>query len=282
MKLSGVHTAVITPFQDGAVDLDTFSALCERQIDAGVQGIVVCGTTGETPTLDEDEWAGLVAAAVRVAAGRVPITAGCGTNSTAGTVANLSRAKALGADAALVVFPYYNKPSPAGHLAHIQACCRVGLPVVLYHVPGRTGQRLSLDLLVQLCEIEGVVGLKEATGDVVLGQALIQRLRIPVLSGDDFTMAELVAIGGKGAISVLSNVAPAMTTALVRAALTGDATEARALNERLQPVVQYLFSDTNPAPTKAAMAAMGLCDNALRLPLVPCEPPSMSLLEGLS
>ena len=139
MELQGVHTALITPFSDGAVDLDTFEALCTRQINAGADGLVPCGTTGETPSLDGEEWASLVSTAVRMAGGQVPVTAGCGTNSTATTVANISRAKAIGADAALVVLPYYNKPNAAGHRAHIEACCRVGLPVVLYHVPGRTG-----------------------------------------------------------------------------------------------------------------------------------------------
>ncbi len=281
MKPTGVHTAVITPFEDGAVDLDTFEALCARQIDAGVQGIVVCGTTGETPTLDDEEWTSLVTTAVRISGGRVPITAGCGSNSTARTVENIARAKKLGADAALVVFPYYNKPNPTGHLAHVEACCRVGLPVVLYHVPGRTGQRLDGALLRQLCEVSGVVAIKEATGDVAFAQALVHSVDIPVLSGDDFTMAALIAIGGQGVISVVSNVAPSQTTRLVQAAIDGDMAALQQMNRELQPLISYLFSDVNPAPTKAVMAELGLCKNELRLPLMPCAPPGRALLEGL-
>jgi 4-hydroxy-tetrahydrodipicolinate synthase len=281
MKLTGVHTAMITPFTDGAVDLDVYASLCTRQIEAGVQGLVPCGTTGETPTLDEDEWASLVSTAVRAADGQVLVTAGCGTNSTARTVASLRKAQQLGADAALVVFPYYNKPNEQGIVAHVEACCRVGLPIVLYHVPGRTGQRLSVALLAKLCETAGIVGVKEATGDIALGQALLHKTEAAILSGDDFTMAALMAIGGHGVISVVSNVAPARTAALAAAALSGDMDKMRTLNRQLQPLVDFLFSDSNPVPVKAAMAEMGLCRNELRLPLVPGAPPPRALLEGL-
>jgi len=280
MELRGVHTALVTPFSDGAIDLDTFSALCTRQMEAGIAGLVPCGTTGETPTLDGEEWAQLVSTAVRIADGRVPVTAGCGTNSTAGTVANIVQARALGADAALVVFPYYNKPNTAGHRAHIEACCRVGLPLVLYHVPGRTGQHLNAGLLVELCHTPGVIAIKEATGDVELGQRLVN-LGVPVLSGDDFTFPALISVGASGVISVISNLAPRMTVALAEAAAAGDRETFSALNQRLQPVVDYLFSDSNPVPCKAAMAELGLCANELRLPLAPGAPPPRALLEGL-
>jgi len=280
MELHGVHTALVTPFSDGALDLDAFEALCSRQIQAGVSGLVPCGTTGETPTLDEEEWTSLVATAVRIADGRVPVTAGCGTNATNTTVANITRAKALGASAALVVFPYYNKPNPAGHRAHVEACCRVGLPVVLYHVPGRTGQRLDGTLLQELCEIPGVVAVKEATGDVDFGQRLVHA-DITVLSGDDFTFPALMSVGGHGVISVISNLAPKMTVALARAAADGNRDEMIRLNRRLQPVVNYLFSDSNPVPCKAAMAEFNLCANELRLPLTPGKPPPAGLIEGL-
>ncbi len=280
MELQGVHTALITPFIDGAVDLDTFGALCTRQINAGVNGLVPCGTTGETPTLDGEEWASLVSTAVRTSDGRVRVTAGCGTNSTASTVANIGRAKAMGADAALVVFPYYNKPNAAGHLAHLEACSRVGLPLVLYHVPGRTGQRLDDALLLELCQTPGVVGIKEATGDLGLGQRLI-RGGLNVLSGDDYSFAALMAMGGAGVISVISNLAPRMTIALAQAAATGDRETLMRLSLRLQPVIDYLFSDANPVPCKAAMSELGLCANELRLPLAPGRPPERSLIEGL-
>jgi len=280
MVLQGVHTALVTPFADGAIDLDTFEALCSRQIEAGINGLVPCGTTGETPTLDGGEWSSLIRTAVRVSDGRVPVIAGCGTNSTAQTVANIGEAKALGADAALVVFPYYNKPNPIGHRAHVEACCRLGLPVVLYHVPGRTGQRLSETQLAELCEVPGVIAVKEATGDVAYGQRLIHA-GIQVLSGDDASFPALMSIGAAGVISVISNLAPRMTIQLARAAADGDRTTMDQSNRRLQPVVDFLFSDTNPAPCKAAMAELGLCSNELRLPLSPGLAPPPVLIEGL-
>jgi 4-hydroxy-tetrahydrodipicolinate synthase len=285
MQLRGVYTALITPFKSGEVDLDTFRAHCDRQLAAGVHGLVPCGTTGETPTLSHGEWSGCIRTAVAAAAGSVPVIAGCGSNSTAKTVAAIEEAIALGADAALVVFPYYNKPNPAGLAAHVQAACAPGLPVVLYHVPGRTGQRLPASQLESLCRTPGVVALKEATGDVALGIEVIQRLadtNVSILSGDDFTFAPLTAMGGHGVISVVSNPAPAQTVAWYEAANSGDIATLRGLSDRLMPLVRYLFSSSNPVPVKAAMAAMGLCDNELRLPLAPGEAPPPALIAGLS
>ncbi len=274
LSLHGVCTALVTPFkgakEEYAVDFDQFRSLCERQISSGVHGLVPCGTTGETPTLTREEWEELIRIAVDVSNGRVPIIAGCGTNSTHTTVENVQRAKELGADAALVVFPYYNKPNPAGHMAHVKAVCNVGLPVVLYHVPGRTGQRLSAKLLEELCRIKGVVGLKEATGDVALGLDLCNRLAdtdVSLLSGDDFTFATLVTHGFHGVISVVSNPAPTQTVAWYR-----DATQKiESLNDhraQLLPVVDFLFVHSNPLPCKALMHHQGLLENNARLPLV--------------
>ena len=273
--LNGVFTALVTPFkgpeEDFSVDYDAFRSLCKRQLTGGVQGLVPCGTTGETPTLDHEEWRTLVSIAVEEANGSVPVIAGCGTNNTRTTVANVREAKALGADAALVVFPYYNKPNRTGHIAHVQAVCDVGLPVVLYHVPGRTGQRLSADLLEELCRIPGVVGLKEATGDVTLGLELCNRLAdttVSLLSGDDFTFATLMTHGFHGVISVLSNPAPAQTVAWAKAASTGSATELAEYRTTLLPLVDFLFHQSNPLPCKALMADMGLLESHARLPLV--------------
>jgi len=288
MQLSGVYTALVTPFRQrpvggwGKVDLPTYERLCQRQLDAGVAGLVPCGTTGETPTLDDGEWASLVSTAVRVADGRVPVIAGCGSNSTRRTVETIHRAAGLGADAALVVFPYYNKPNPAGLRAHVVASCNAGLPVVLYHVPGRTGQRLPAQQLAELCNIDGVVALKEATGDVGLGQHLLELTRAPILSGDDFTFAALMAMGGSGVISVISNLAPAMTVAWAAAARDGDVATLRRLRARLLPVVRYLFADTNPVPAKAAMSAMGLCADRVRAPLAPGAAPPADLIADLA
>ena len=270
MNLRGVFTALVTPFQEGKVDLATFRALCQRQLQGGVSGLVPCGTTGETPTLTTTEWRSLIAVAVEEANGQVPVIAGCGSNSTRQTLDNIRLAKQLGADAALVVFPYYNKPNQPGLLAHVQAICAEGLPIVLYHVPGRTGQRLTGARLEELCRVPGVIGLKEATGDVALGQELLNRLQdtsISLLSGDDFTFAALVAMGFHGVISVVSNPAPKLTSDWYTAADTGDINVLRELRKCLLPVVDDLFSDTNPLPCKAMMAQMGLLRNEARLPL---------------
>lgn len=285
LRFVGVHTALITPFRDGELDRETAAALASRQVDAGVDGLVPCGTTGETPTLDADEWANTISIAVeaaRSAKRRVLVTAGCGTNSTRSTVANIQAAGALGADAALVVLPYYNKPNPNGLRAHVRAACEVGLPVVLYHVPGRTAQHVPVGLLAELANTPGVVAVKEATGDLRYGSDLLESTKAAVLSGDDFTWLPLLAVGGHGVISVLSNPAPKLCVALSQAAARGDFAEAAKLHHALMPLTRYLFAEVNPVPCKAAMAAMGLCQNELRLPLAPGQAPAPALLEGLS
>ena len=270
-RLKGVFTALVTPFKEDEVDLDCFEKLCTRQIEAGVAGLVPCGTTGDTPTLTHEEWSSLVSTTVRVSNGRVPVIAGCGTNATASTVTNIQQAKDLGADAALVVFPYYNKPNRAGLKEHVRQACSVGLPIVLYHVPGRTGQRLSAEILEELCRTPGVIGLKEATGDVTLGQELINRLAdtsVSLLSGDDFTYAALVAMGFDGVISVLSNPEPEQSVAWCRAAATGDIATLQQLRFELLPLVADLFAETNPIPCKKIMAKQGLLTYGVRLPLM--------------
>jgi 4-hydroxy-tetrahydrodipicolinate synthase len=282
----GVHTALITPMlPDGALDLEAWGALCERQLDAGVHGLVPCGTTGETPTLSPAEQDLIVREAVVRAHARPQralVIAGAGSNDTRQTVVNIERVAQLGVDAALVVFPYYNKPTPAGLRAHVRELTRPGLPVVLYHVPGRTGQRLSVELLAELCEQDGVVAVKEATGDLTYDQELLGRTTCPVLSGDDFTFAPLTVMGGAGVISVLSNLAPALTVRWYTAATTGDVPTLRSLRSQLQPVVHALFAESNPIPAKAAMAAMGLCGDTLRLPLVASRWPLPAALQELA
>jgi 4-hydroxy-tetrahydrodipicolinate synthase len=283
--LHGVHTALVTPFKaGGALDLPAFQSLCERQIASGIHGLVVCGTTGETPTLTPQEWETLVLATVQVAAGRLPVTVGCGTNATASTIALCQRARELGADAALVVLPYYNKPNPAGHLAHMKATTAAGLPVIAYHVPGRTGQRVPVSLLAELANLPGVVAVKEATGDVTFGSDLIDLTDRQVLSGDDFSFFPLMCVGAAGVISVVSNVDPAGTVALAQSAMDHNLTQGRAQHHALQPLIRWLFSDTNPVPTKAALARLGLCRATTRLPLaeMPLSAVPAALLEGLA
>ncbi|MDP6934027.1 MAG: 4-hydroxy-tetrahydrodipicolinate synthase [Myxococcota bacterium] len=275
-------TALVTPFRDGAVDLAAVQDLAHRQVEAGVHALVPCGTTGEAPTLTSEEWNQVVRVVVEVSAGSVPVVAGCGTNSTASTVVNVELAGSLGVDAVLVVLPYYNRPNPMGLLAHVRAVAAVGVPVVLYHVPGRTGQWVPSPQLAQLCAVEGVVGIKEATGDLSYGVSLLQRVDVPVLSGDDFTFAELIGLGALGVISVLSNLAPRDTVRWYEAARAGDESMLADLSGRLQPVVGYLFGESNPVPVKAALSSMGLCTSEVRLPLAPGVPPAPELLQGLS
>jgi 4-hydroxy-tetrahydrodipicolinate synthase len=279
----GVLTALITPFSaDGAVDIAAFERLAHRQLQAGIHGLVVCGTTGETPTLAIEEQDDLIAAGVRVAAGSAPVLAGVGTNDTRSTRRAIERAAALGVDAGLLVFPYYNKPNPDGLRQHVRACLAPGLPLMLYHVPGRTGQRLSASLLAELCDLPGVIGLKEATGDIRLGADVIAATRAPVLSGDDFTFLGLMAHGGAGVVSVLSNVAPAQTVEVWRRHRSGDPGGAAASMRALWPLTTYLFDDVNPVPCKAALETLGLCRRDTRLPLAPArEPAPRAMLEAL-
>lgn len=278
----GVHTAMVTPFADGAVDVAAWRGLLRRQVDGGVQGIVVAGTTGESPALDDAERKLLLDVALETVAGAVPVTMGVGTNVTRSTVAHTEAAHRAGAQAGLLVLPYYNKPTPAGLRAHVRAAAEVGLPLVVYHVPGRTGQRLSPELLGELCSIPGVVACKEATGDLAYGQDLLAACATPVLSGDDFTWLPLLSVGGAGVISVVSNVAPALTTKVWSAWRQGDVRTARLTHARLYPVVRYLFAEANPVPCKMLLAAMELCRSELRLPMVEGAPPADDLLVGLA
>jgi len=265
--MHGIHTALTTPFlADGSLDLDSFRRACERQVAAGIHGLVPCGTTGETPTLSADEQRLLWEVAGEAANG-LPITVGVGTNATSSTVANVQAAKAAGVTQGLLVFPYYNKPNPDGLRAHVKAALEPGLPIVLYHVPGRTGQMVSADLVAELSELPGVVAVKEATGDIKYGGDLITQTDTPILSGDDFSFLQLMAMGGEGCVSVVSNVDPARTVAIYDAFRSGDMSTAIALHHELWELITFLFSDANPVPAKAAMSALGLGAAAPRLPL---------------
>jgi 4-hydroxy-tetrahydrodipicolinate synthase len=282
LRPEGVHTALVTPFAvDESLDLPAFRALVRRQVAGGVQGLVVAGTTGESPTLDAGERDALLAVALEEAKGQL-VTMGVGTNVTRSTVQNCARARDAGAHAGLLVLPYYNKPTPDGLRAHVRAACETGLPIVVYHVPGRTGQRLAPELLAELCNLPGVVGCKEATGDVQYGQDFMLRSPAPVLSGDDFTWLPLLSVGATGVISVLSNLAPRDTVAVWQAWRAGDTGTAAQAHKRLYPLVHWLFSKSNPVPAKAALAALGLCGATCRLPLTAGEPPPSGLLDGLA
>jgi 4-hydroxy-tetrahydrodipicolinate synthase len=273
LPFRGAITALITPFRDGAVDEDAFVALIERQISAGIHGLVPAGTTGETSTLSHDEHRRVVELCVQTARGRVPVIAGAGSNATSEAVDLARHAKAVGADAVLVVAPYYNRPSQEGLYQHYAAINdAVQIPVITYNVPGRTVADLSNETLERLSKLPNIVGIKDATGD--LTRISIQRLTCGpewvLLSGDDPTGLGYIAHGGAGCISVTSNVAPESVAAFYNAALSRDWDTALYLQDRLIRLHKALFLDASPAPTKFAMAHLGLCSDEVRLPIAPC------------
>ena len=272
-RFSGVITALVTPFREGAVDETAFAALIERQIAAGVHGVVPVGTTGETATLSHDEHAWVVSLCVEVVAGRVPVIAGAGSNATAEGIGLVRHARAAGAQAALVVTPYYNRPSQEGlyqHYAALAAAC--DLPILVYNVPSRTGGDIANEILARLAKLPSIVGVKDATGD--MARASLQRLACgkgwTMLSGDDPSALGYMAHGGHGCISVTANVAPEACARMYDAALVGDFAAARAINDTLARLHRALFLDASPAPTKYALARMGLMTEDCRLPIVPC------------
>ncbi len=270
---SGALTALVTPFRDGEVDSDAFVRLVERQLAAGVPGLVPVGTTGETATLSHDEHKAVVELCVRTAAGRAKVLAGAGSNSTAEAIELVRHAKAAGADGALVVTPYYNRPSQEGLEAHYAAIAQAcDLPLVIYNVPSRTGGDIANATVAKLAARPSIVGIKDATGD--LGRVSWMRLRcgegFALLSGDDPSALGYVAQGGHGVISVTSNVAPGPCAEQMVHARAGRFGEALALQDRLIDLHKALFLDSSPAPTKFALAELGLCSAALRLPLTPC------------
>ena len=273
--LRGAFTALVTPFgEDGCVDLRSLAALAEWQIASGIQGLVPCGTTGEGATLLADEHEQVIATVVRVARHRVPVIAGCGSNDTRQTIAAARRAVAAGADALLVVTPYYNKPNRSGMIGHYEAvAASVPVPIVPYNVPGRTGQNLGAELILRLASIPGIVGVKEAAANLEQLAAIIEGRPdgFAVLSGDDALAMPAVALGADGLISVVSNEAPAETAAMIAAALLGDLSAARLVHYRLLPLMRANFIETNPVPVKVAMALLGRCRELVRAPLGPPE-----------
>ena len=269
----GVFTALVTPFRDGAVDEAAFVALVERQIAGGVHGLVPVGTTGETATLSHDEHRKVVSLCVETARGRVPVIAGAGSNSTTEAIELAGHAKAAGAQGALVVTPYYNRPSQEGLFAHYAAiAAAVDLPVVVYNVPSRTGVDIANATLERLAVLSNIVGIKDATSDMtrVSQQRLLCGDEWILLSGDDPTALGYIAHGGHGCISVTANVAPAECAAFYNACLAGQFETAREAQDRLYDLHKALFLDASPSPTKFALAHLGLCDEEVRLPIAPC------------
>lgn len=270
----GVFPALVTPFRDGAVDEDAFVALVERQIAGGVHGLVPVGTTGESTTLSHQEHRRVVELCVRTARGRVPVIAGAGSNSTAEAIELVGHAKQVGADAALVVAPYYNRPSQEGIYAHYKMINdAVQLPIVLYNVPSRTMVDISNETVARLAKLPNIVGIKDATGD--LARASLQRLDCgegwTLLSGNDDVGLGYMAHGGHGCISVTCNVAPEACAKMYDDALAGQWKSALIGQDRLIRLHKALFTDASPAPTKFALAELGLCAEEARLPIVPAS-----------
>lgn len=266
----GSITALVTPFKNGAVDEAAVAELAERQIAAGTHGLVPCGTTGESATLTFGEHMRVVEIVVETARGRVPVIAGTGSNSTAVAIQNHARAREIGADAGLVVAPYYNKPNAEGLYQHFKAINdEVDLPIIIYNVPGRTVIDIDAETVARIATLKNVVGIKDATGDLarvaqhrrLIGPDFVQ------LSGDDPTALGFNATGGVGIISVTSNVAPELCARFQEATLAGDWETAREINDRLLPLHHALFSSASPGPTKYAMSLLGVTNTELRLPL---------------
>ena len=272
MKLFGTITALVTPFaKDGSVDYGALKALVEAQAAAGVEGICSVGTSGESPTLSHEEHHKVIEKTIEFAAGKCRIVAGTGANSTAEAVSLTKAAIAAGgADACLQVTPYYNKPNPEGLYRHFMTVADLGLPVVLYNVPGRAGREIPLDVVVRLAQHPNVVAIKEAAGSVERVSAIKSRLPdFTVLSGDDSLALPMMSVGAEGVISVASNVVPKEMGDMVRLALAGKFPEARARHATLYPLFHDLFIDVNPVMAKEALALLGKCERVFRLPL--CE-----------
>lgn len=283
-NFKGILTALITPFKGGELDLPAFRNLVEWQIDQGICGLVPCGTTGESPTLSDDEHKKVVEACIDVAAKRVPVIVGAGSNNTAKAASLARHARDKGADGVLVVAPYYNKPTQAGLIAHYKAVSEAAaLPTIVYNIPGRSIVNITPATMKELAAMPYIAGVKDATGDLTrptttrmdCGADFLQ------LSGEDATTAGFLAQGGHGAISVTSNLAPADCVALYDAWEANDMIRFAAIRDRLHPLHQALFAETSPAPVKYALSKLGFGSDELRLPLVPASGETRAMLDGL-
>jgi 4-hydroxy-tetrahydrodipicolinate synthase len=275
-QFQGIFTALVTPFSDDgqSIDINAFSNLVEWQIDQGIHGLVPCGTTGETPVLSDDEYKQVVKLCIEVANGRVPVIVGAGSNNTSKSVEMAKHAQDSGADAILVVAPYYNKPSQDGMIKHFSTIAEAtSLPLITYNIPGRSIVDMTQDTLATLSQIDNIIGVKDATGDLArptstrkdCGTDFIQ------LSGEDATIAGFLAQGGHGAISVSSNVAPALYRSFYDAWITQDIETFSKLRDQLHPLTEAMFTETSPAPVKYALSQMDMCQNVLRSPLIECS-----------
>lgn len=280
----GAATALVTPFDHrGEVDFEVWEQLVKRQISSGISALIVCGTTGEPSTLTTDEKQRLISSAIRIAEGRLPVIAGTGGNNTKKVIEDSIAAEDLGADALLIVTPYYNKTSPDGLTAHYHAVAdQVKLPIIVYNVPSRTGLNVTPSQLASIATHPGITAMKEASGDI---KQLLEMKRLcpdmAFYSGTDEVNLPLLACGGDGVISVVSNVVPRQIARLCDSFFAGDLATTLEIQLSLMPLIAALFSETNPIPAKAALSAMGLCEDVLRLPLVPMSDAKRAALLAL-
>jgi len=269
----GLTVAMVTPFQGGALDLEATARLVDGLLEGGVEGLVVSGSTGEAATCTLDERRTLWRFVRERVAGRVPVVAGTGTNSTAESITITRLAEEIGLDGAMVVTPFYNKPTPRGQVAHFTAVAKsTRLPIILYNVPGRTGTNTLPETLAQVQDLPNIVAVKEASGSLDQASAVRARTGLTLLSGDDSLTLPMIAVGATGVVSVAGNAAPRQMRALCDHARAGRMREAEAEHRRLMPLFKALFVESNPGPVKYLLSAMGILRNELRLPLVPVEP----------
>jgi 4-hydroxy-tetrahydrodipicolinate synthase len=265
-------TAIVTPFRDGAIDHEALERIVAFQLANGTSALVPCGSTGESATLTHPEHLEVISRVVQVVRGRIPVIAGAGSNSTAEAIALVRGAKAAGADAALLISPYYNKPTQDGIYQHYRAVAEAThFPLIVYNIPGRTASKIEATTVARLAELDHVVGLKEATGSLDEVQEVIRLCgdRLDVYSGDDSLTLPIMAVGAQGTISVIANIAPKQSAAMLAACRAGDWEMARRLHYALLPLIRALFQETNPIGVKAALAMMGFCRDELRLPMLP-------------
>ena len=292
IRLRGAFTAMITPMkEDGSIDYDGYRKLLRFQMEEGIDGLVPLGTTGETPTLDEDEEQRIIDVVMEEVRAfekergvKVPVVLGAGSNNTRDAVRYTERAKKAGADAALVVTPYYNKPSSEGIFRHFEAVSRVGIPILVYNIAGRTGKNIDTPTLSRIADLPNIAGVKEASGSISQMMDVIDTIKskhpdFAVLSGDDAMTLPLIACGGDGVVSVVSNAAPALVSEMVRAALSGDYDTARKIHYRLLPFFKAAFVDGNPTSIKYAMRVKGLPSGSVRLPLVDVHDEAKKIIE---
>jgi 4-hydroxy-tetrahydrodipicolinate synthase len=277
----GAFSALVTPFRDGAIDEKALRELVEWQIQSGIDGLVPCGSTGESATLSHAEHEQVIKVVIDQARRRVPVVAGTGSNSTAEAIRLTAYAREAGADGALLISPYYNKPTQDGIYRHYKAIASaVDLPLIVYNIPGRTGSNIAPETFARMCEIRNVAGVKEASGSMDQCSDILKLCgeRLTMLAGDDSLTLPLMAMGAKGVISVITNIMPREMHELAAAGLEGDFARARELHFRMLPLMRALFIETNPIPIKQACALMGRCANEVRMPLVPMTPPAAEKL----